>query len=97
MSKEIIPDFEHNGRKLRRAIDALLAYDTGATDSGVSDPALKQAVRDYLKSLPEDQLRVKLGRYARTLLTNEALSLGYGLADVLEFVEWLREQMGIKA
>jgi hypothetical protein len=87
-------EFRHGDWGLFDAIDALMAYDGGATDSGVSDEELRKAVREYLKSLSDDKRRRTLAKYARCLLSDTALADGYGVDDVVRFAEWL-EEMGI--
>jgi hypothetical protein len=83
-------NFGYRGLGLYEAIDALMAHDLGATDSGVKDASLKQAVKDYLHDSTEFTSRKVLDGFARRLLDK-----GHGLSGVLEFVEWLRTEMGI--
>lgn len=82
-------EFHYRGWKLFDAIDALLAYDGGAVDSGVCDEQMKSAVADYFASLDQSEFRIACARYARNLLTDESLAQGYGLDDVRNFVEWI--------
>jgi hypothetical protein len=83
--------FTFEGWDLLDAIDALVAYDQGAHDSGVSDIDLRFAVVSHLRGLDEDAQRELVARYARRFLTEEAIVAGYGLRDVTKFVEWLSE------
>ena len=88
--------FDYNGLCLADALSGLAAYDHGATDSGVRDDVMKQAAKDYLKSLGKDALRLQIGKIVRSLfLSDDALEAGYGLADVKEFLGWLQDEMGI--
>lgn len=83
-----MPEFRYRDWELFDAIDAVKAHDLGAVDSGVSDPAMKEAIADHLYSLSTDDLRSTLARYVRRFLTDEAIAAGYGLHDVIEFHEW---------
>lgn len=82
-------DFNHKGWKLFDAIDALIAFDVGCTDSGVSDPELGKAVDSFLWSLEEKESRYILARYARRFLTDESLDKGYGLEDLSDAIRFL--------
>jgi hypothetical protein len=73
------------------AIDALMAHDHGATDSGVADDGLRAAVFEYIASLDGPGKRRLLATYARRFLTDEAIAQGYGLDDVAGFIEWVSE------
>jgi hypothetical protein len=84
-------DFHYQGWELLDAIDALIAYDHGALDSGAFDSEMREAVVSYLKGLDDESLRRILAEYARRLLTPEAILAGYGLSDVCNFIEWLSE------
>jgi hypothetical protein len=88
-----IPEFP--GRMpLFKAIDALAAYDHGATDSGIRDPDLRAAVKKYLEGLDDKQQLVVLGRIVRECLSEESLAAGYGVEDAKEMIEWLDELLG---
>ena len=76
-------------------LDALIAYDMGFRDSGIKDDSLKQAIQEYLSELNDQDFRMVVSKYARQYLTNEKLEGGWGLEDVLEFVKWLRNELGI--
>src|SRR4051812_48895938 len=84
-------EFRYKGWSLFDAIDAIKAHDGGAFDSGVKDEELRHEVRAYLGGLPAEQRRLLLSKYARRFLTDESLSLGYGLDDVLAFIQWINE------
>jgi hypothetical protein len=84
--------FSYKGWDLFEAIDALMAYDSGVVDSGVSDEALRLSVRLHLESLDEDEFRRICAGYARRLLTDEAIAAGYGLEDVQSFIDWISAQ-----
>lgn len=83
--------------KLFDSLDGLFAYDTGCTDSGIHDEALRQEVIGYLRSLSESDLRIKLSTFVRDYyLSDKALEQGYGIEDVAKFLQWLSERMGIQ-
>lgn len=76
--------------KAEYALDCIFAYDTGATDSGVHDSQLKQALIAFIKALDETNYRLFLSEFIREhFLSDEALKQGYGIDDVREFLEWL--------
>lgn len=74
---------------LSEALDGLLAgRDT--PQSGIRDEVLRAEVRSHLDSLSEDEFRVTVSRIARGLfLSEDALSSGYGLEDVLHFAQFI--------
>jgi hypothetical protein len=73
---------------------ALSAFDTGSTDSGIRDDGAKARLGAALRALPDAVFRVELGRRLREwFLSDEALEAGYGAEDVVEFCEWLRDEM----
>lgn len=82
-------EFTFRGFILAQAVDALKAYDSGATDSGIKDDEMREAVRSYLKGLPEAERRRVLAVLGRDRLTDEAIAAGYGLADVVDLYHWL--------
>jgi hypothetical protein len=94
MPTEAVPAFSYKGWDLGDAVDALSAYDLGCADSGVRDDAMKIAVRDYLRSLPEDERVKACARIARDYLSDEMIDQGYGLGEVKELIEWF-EQLGV--
>jgi len=83
--------FVYENWNLYEAIEALMAYDLGATDSGIKDEKLKKAIEVYLVSLSNQEFRTVVAGYARRYLTDEMLASGYGLEDVIDFVRWLNE------
>lgn len=87
---------EHSnaGMTLEDALDALMAYDHGATDSGVSDPRLKRKTLELLRSLGDGERRRALAVFARRYLTDEAIGRGCGLEDVRRAIDWLDDEMG---
>jgi hypothetical protein len=88
-----MPDFSYHGWSLDGAIDALIAYDQGATDSGVHDEQMRAAVRDYLSGLPADRYRAVGAVLIRNMVSEERVELGYGPEDVREFLDWLDDLM----
>src|SRR3954466_13470352 len=84
-------EFRYKEWSLFDAIDALRAHDGGAYDSGVADEDLRRAVKEYVTALPDEERRLLLCKYARRFLTDESLSVGYGLDDVIEFMHWLSD------
>jgi len=74
---------------LYEALDALLAFRAGATDSGVKDARLERAVTEHLRNLEDDDFRETCARFARSYLTEEKIRLGYGLPEVQSFISWL--------
>ena len=71
------------------ALDGLMAYDLGCTDSGIHDELLRAKVKEELKkraSVEQDLLRLFVER-----LTPDK---GYGISDVKEFISWLDDRMG---
>jgi len=82
--------------KLFDALDGLYAYDSGATDSGIRDGALRREVKTHLGSLSENDLRFIMSEFIRVaFVSEEALSKGYGIGDVAEFLQWLKDEMCI--
>jgi hypothetical protein len=86
--------FQFGNWQLFDAMDALMAFDRGATDSGIHDDDLKDSVRTYLEGLEEKEFRQICARYARRFLSKKGLEAGYGLEDVQHFIDWL-SQIGI--
>lgn len=81
---------------LFNALGGLFAYDTGSTDSGIHDEALRDRVKTYLDSLDERAFRLSISKYVREhYLTDAALAEGYGIEDVKAFTEWLADSMRI--
>ena len=77
--------------KIIDAIDALVAYDRGATDSGIHDEELIRQVIDYLESIDDFEFRTICAEYSKRFLTDEALAQGYGMANILAFGKWLKD------
>ena len=72
----------------------LFAYDSGATDSGIHDEALRAKCIGTLKGMGEDEFRLTMSRIVRdAFLSEEALSQGYGIEDTSEFIRWLSNSM----
>jgi hypothetical protein len=82
------------GLDIIEAIDALIAHDHGAIDSSIHDDEMRALVVSYLKSLDNKELQQLCARAARRFLTDEAISEGYGVRDVVKLVEWL-EDLGV--
>ena len=78
----VMDTFRHGDWDLSDAIDALVAADAGAIDSGVRNPELKAAVVGYLLSLGEDDFRAVCARFARRYLSDTAIDAGYGLENL---------------
>lgn len=79
------------------ALDGLMAYDVGATDSGIHDEALRQRCKDEIatRSLRRADdgthrydIEVVLAKYGAARLERGSL------ADIKEFIEWLDGRMG---
>src|SRR4051794_37349365 len=88
--KTSMSPFYYKGWSLYEAIDALIAYDQGASDSGVSDLGMKETVKQYLLSLDDAEFRKVCADYAiRHYLDEKSIANGYGLADVKGFINWL--------
>lgn len=75
--------------ELFEAIDGLMAYDTGATDSGIHDESLRQKVVKTLEEMTKDERRRCLAEFARNYLSDEAIDEGYGIEDVRELCDWV--------
>lgn len=80
--------------ELYDALDGLMAYDGGATDSGIHDEALRQRVKDHLDGLPDRDALKLLSRYIRAYyLTDKAIDEGYGIESVAAFIRWMGDEM----
>ena len=84
-------EFDYKGWTLYDAIDGLMAYDLGATDSGVKDENMKEAVRAYLTELSKEDLKEVISDYVEDMLDEK----DYTLDDVVELHEWLKSEMYI--
>lgn len=82
--------FDYKGWAMPDAIDALMAYDLGCTDSGISDPEMKQAIAEYLRSLSDSEFNREMSVLIRDhYLTDAAIEAGYGIEDAKAVLEWL--------
>lgn len=79
--------------ELAAALDGLHAHDIGCSDSGIHDEALRERVK---AELARPHSKARLAYVTRDLfLTDDAIGEGYGLEDLVEFIEWLKEDMGV--
>jgi hypothetical protein len=78
---------------LFEAIDVVFACDLeGATDkTGKDVDELRMAVQTYFEQLDEETRRKSLALYARKFLADEAINSGYGLEDVMKFINWVEK------
>ena len=83
-------DFAHKKWNLYDAINALMAYDMGFTDSGVHDIDLKQSVKTFLSQLDNRDFQKITTGYAELLLRK-----GYYLEDIKQFIDWLKNELWI--
>ena len=75
-------------------LDGLFAYDSGCTDSGIHDEVLRAELVHKLHNMSKEDL-LGLSRFVREqYLSEDALSQGYTLEDVAEFIHWLDDYMG---
>jgi hypothetical protein len=91
-----MPTFNAFKLPLLDAIDALISYDRGATDSGIDDETLRREVIEHLVSLDEVEFRRTCAEYCLRFLSEDAIQRGYGMANILYFGEWLLDN-GIDA
>lgn len=70
-------------REIDDALDGLFAYDTGCVSSGIHDEVLRERVKKYLNERT-------VTRFLRTHYYNAP----YTVADVVMFLDWLRDKMG---
>ena len=87
-------------QKLREALRALFAYDTGTTDSGIKNEVLRQKCLAAIEAMPRTPFevvpRLWLSRLIRDcFLSEEALAQGYGIEDALTFLRWMEDVMGM--
>lgn len=78
--------------ELARALGGLYAYDTGCVSSGIHDEELRARVKEELAAdEPHNFLYPpRLSYIAREMfLSDEAIDLGYGMEDFIDFVKWL--------
>jgi hypothetical protein len=75
--------------ELSDALDGFQSYDSGATDSGIHDEALRARARTTLLAMDEDTRRRFLARHVRDyFLTEDWIEQGYGVIDAIDFLEW---------
>jgi hypothetical protein len=89
--------------ELREALDGLSAYDLGCVDSGIHDEALRQRCiyelrhRRHAASENAEAEAAHRAWEAHTLrdmwLSDEAVAAGYGVEELLQFIDWLGERM----
>ncbi|MCE4957724.1 hypothetical protein [Macrococcoides caseolyticum] len=78
------------------ALDSLMAYDLGATDSGISDDILRNDIKIYLLALENDEFRVIITEFIQIHFCNEkAVASGYGVEDIKLFINWLENFLNI--
>lgn len=78
--------------ELFEAMDGLMAYDHGATDSGIHDEQLRARVIAQVSALSPGERRVVLSRFVRSYLTDEMIIQGYGWEDARSAANWIDEQ-----
>lgn len=78
---------------LHDALDGLMAYDLGATDSGIHDELLRKQVKRHLRGLNKNDFRITISRWMRGYLADEMLDQGYGIEDVRCAIDWLSDSM----
>jgi hypothetical protein len=87
-------------------MDGFYAADGGMADSGIKDGLKREAFKLYLHALMEDgrtnsqivsrKLDARIMSYIRAYFTDESrVEQGYGLEDLHNFLEWLRDEMEI--
>lgn len=77
-------------RELFQSMDSLMAYDLGATDSGIKDEDLRKRVMKHIDNLSEEEFRIVMSEYICSYFVNEeAVKNGYGIEDVVNFIRWL--------
>ena len=59
---------------LRDSLDGLFAYDTGSTDSGIHDEALRERCKAHLQGLKDDDRRHLLGKMVAEMWLSEKCS-----------------------
>jgi hypothetical protein len=74
-------------------LEAIHAYDTGSTDSGVHDEQLRgRLIAELVELNPWEnaEARKRLSVWVReAYLSDEAMAKGYGWEDALEFLTWI--------
>lgn len=86
-----------SNEQLFDALDGLMAYDHGATDSGIHDENLRQQVNVYLAGLDRVTRNKLLTQFLMVYCLSDAkLAEGYGLADVKVLLDWLDSEMDVE-
>lgn len=82
--------------EMMSVLDGLYAYDSGCTDSGVSHGTLRQRVINEIKAVDRAGRigATRLRELAREMwLSDSAVTQGYGLQDMLEFMRWIDDRL----
>jgi hypothetical protein len=90
-SQESVERFDYQGWDLLAAIDALIAHDSGAWNSGFSGPGMRTAVVRHLGRLDADELRMTCCQLMSKYLSDESIATGYGLEDAQHVADWFHE------
>lgn len=74
-------------------LNGIYAYDTGCVDSGIHDEILKRNLKKWINARDNyHEYERALAIWIReTYLSDEALDEGYGLEDVMGFLNWIEE------
>lgn len=81
-------NFNHKSWNLREAVDALFAYDMGATDSGIKDEDLKKEVEISLNTLSINELQ----NFINTMYKAPC----YGEEDKEELIRWMKSELDVE-
>ncbi len=84
-----------NWDNLQDAVDGLFAYDQGCTSSGINDPLLREAVKNYFKRLELSEQSLVASKLASVYLSESGIKQGYRIEDVILFADWLKEKMEV--
>jgi hypothetical protein len=93
MPKKFLFMYKEVNHDIMDLLDGFYAYDHGATDSGIKDDSLKKALFDHLKGLDDKEQDSILSHFCQRYLTDEAISAGYGIEDVLRICEWWNDNI----
>ncbi|PEM55339.1 hypothetical protein [Bacillus wiedmannii] len=86
-----------NQKKIFESMEGLYAFDTGSTDSGINDELLRKQIVSYLETLDDNEFRILMSTFIREyFVSHEAIENGYGIEDLVQFIKWLDEFMGIE-
>jgi hypothetical protein len=77
----VTTEIRFDDRQLFDALDGLFAYHVGATDSGVRDPELEQAVAVWLRGRTKAELESMISRFSR--------AMEYDSEDHADFRIWI--------